>query len=713
MLGMGLCTTFVILLYAAGVGAEDDAGLASKETAPVIQKKSMRDRYCGILGAPARTDAAFKSAEKIHAEFGWGTITDPKWESKGSFFEFVHYDPGPPLSKDSMFIGYDGTSYTTLVCFNSPSLRKNVLADIEKIVKDPHTDGLLLDMVWWGSYRGPEDWCCCDHCQQQFKEKFGKELPVVKSFDWKSVDPVTMKQGIEWRRDSLEEFYRLVYGKVKSIRPDLPVAIHGQGAFFIDMGNFFAPLDALRLSDFAYWEWYGDGLFYSALLRGLSHQPTLGHAPYGSEFQASNWPASHQFPLSYSRDYINAVVSGMVAHGCRPIMLLDFSPNGLPKDSVSLMEPIYRAVKEKQQYIQDAAPLLYAAIVYSDATKTYYYRHDPERSLVPNLRGAFDVFQRLHVPVEFLCDLDLDLENLKKFKLVVLPNTAVLTKPQVQAITQYVREGGSILATYETSLYDELGEIQGNFALSEVLGLRYVSTRSNLYGDPSAGVKGGACLAPTGDFLLRIQNGFAPRTVFPLFMPGPSIVTDPSAGVTKATQSLDPRPGMIAGDPSAIPAVQVNQFGKGKSAYISAPLFKIYAHTGHLTPIAQSPALPLRHIPFSRRGWIMDLLRELVDELAPSPPIRMEGRAYLECTFFEQKEKNRLIIHLLNGIVREVGEVYPSDPARILVRKDFIKPAKIYSAWPEKKALQAKDEGDYWEITAPGTQIHQIVVLER
>jgi len=91
----------------------------------------------------------------------------------------------------------------------------------------------------------------------------------------------------------------------------------------------------------------------------------------------------------------------------------------------------------------------------------------------------------------------------------------------------------------------------------------------------------------------------------------------------------------------------------------------------------------------------------------------VEGQRRLECTFFEQKEKNRLIVHLLNSIVREVGEVYPSEPAKIIVRKDVIKPAKVYSAWPERKDLAIQDKGNYWEITTPGTRIHQIVVLER
>jgi hypothetical protein len=108
----------------------------------------------------------------------------------------------------------------------------------------------------------------------------------------------------------------------------------------------------------------------------------------------------------------------------------------------------------------------------------------------------------------------------------------------------------------------------------------------------------------------------------------------------------------------------------------------------------------------------MDLVRELVDELAPSPPIRIEGGAYLECMFFEQKEKNRLIVHLLNATVRELGEVHSMDPCRILIRKDFAKPRRIYSAWPKRMDLKPRDRGAYIEVDAPKTEIHQIVVIE-
>jgi hypothetical protein len=57
--------------------------------------------------------------------------------------------------------------------------------------------------------------------------------------------------------------------------------------------------------------------------------------------------------------------------------------------------------------------------------------------------------------------------------------------------------------------------------------------------------------------------------------------------------------------------------------------------------------------------------------------------------------------------------VYPIDPAKVLIRKDFVKPRKVYVAWPQRKNLKVEDRGEYLEVSVPETRIHQIVVIER
>ena len=49
--------------------------------------------------------------------------------------------------------------------------------------------------------------------------------------------------------------------------------------------------------------------------------------------------------------------------------------------------------------------------------------------------------------------------DLAKYSALILPNTALLSDEQCRRLRAYVDGGGSLLATFETSLYDELSLI--------------------------------------------------------------------------------------------------------------------------------------------------------------------------------------------------------------------------------------------------------------
>lgn len=115
----------------------------------------------------------------------------------------------------------------------------------------------------------------------------------------------------------------------------------------------------------------------------------------------------------------------------------------------------------------------------------------------------------------------------------------------------------------------------------------------------------------------------------------------------------------------------------------------------------------------SRRGWITDLTGELLDELAPDPPLRVEGPVMMETTFFEQSDKNRYIVHLFNSTTDKFGNSATLPAAKILIRGDFLRPSTAYSAWPERKPLQIQKTGTLFSVDVPETYIHQIVVLEK
>ena len=81
------------------------------------------------------------------------------------------------------------------------------------------------------------------------------------------------------------------------------------------------------------------------------------------------------------------------------------------------------------------------------------------------------------------------------FKLLILADAAALSDAQCAAIRAYVERGGSVLATFASSLYDELGVRRADFGLADVFGVSFAGSIDgpmqnsylNLETDPATG----------------------------------------------------------------------------------------------------------------------------------------------------------------------------------------------------------------------------------
>jgi beta-galactosidase GanA len=111
------------------------------------------------------------------------------------------------------------------------------------------------------------------------------------------------------------------------------------------------------------------------------------------------------------------------------------------------------------------------ALVYSEQTRRYYGgQRWQERSSGHEL-GMYHALVEARVPFEMVNDQLLDAEHLQPFKLLILPNIAALSKVQCEQLRQFVQRGGSLIATFETSLYDEQGKRRQNFGLADLFGV--------------------------------------------------------------------------------------------------------------------------------------------------------------------------------------------------------------------------------------------------
>ena len=86
------------------------------------------------------------------------------------------------------------------------------------------------------------------------------------------------------------------------------------------------------------------------------------------------------------------------------------------------------------------------------------------------LQGYYYSLLEARIPFEIVHDEDITRGRLAQYKVIVLPNAALLSDQTCAALRDYHHDGGAIVATFETSLYNEQGESRSNFALRDVFG---------------------------------------------------------------------------------------------------------------------------------------------------------------------------------------------------------------------------------------------------
>jgi len=123
-------------------------------------------------------------------------------------------------------------------------------------------------------------------------------------------------------------------------------------------------------------------------------------------------------------------------------------------------------------------------VVMGQRTQLFY--KPPRGTAMPQyMDGMYYALLEGRFLFDFVHEEKLAPEELKKYSALLLPNTALLSDEQCRQLRAYVDGGGSLLGTFETSLYTERNERRGDFGLADVFGIHkageIVGTNGNAY----------------------------------------------------------------------------------------------------------------------------------------------------------------------------------------------------------------------------------------
>src|SRR5207245_7490713 len=106
------------------------------------------------------------------------------------------------------------------------------------------------------------------------------------------------------------------------------------------------------------------------------------------------------------------------------------------------------------------------------------------------LQGLYYALLEGRFLFDFLHEKDLRPETLRRYRALLVPNAAHLGDEACRRIRAYAGAGGSVLATFETSRYDEWGERRDDLGLADLLG-------ANVAGE---------LIGPAGNSYMRIER---------------------------------------------------------------------------------------------------------------------------------------------------------------------------------------------------------------
>ena len=216
-------------------------------------------------------------------------------------------------------------------------------------------------------------------------------------------------------------------------------------------------------------------------------------------------------------------------------------------------------------------------VVMGQSTQLLYPGPATERSrqyMRETTHGIYQALLRGRFPFDYVHEERLEPERLRKYRALLLPNIAMLSDRQCQQIRDYVHAGGSIMASFETSLYDEDLKPRSDFALGDILGI----------------TKAGDVIGTNGNaFYARIErkhpilDGFADTN----WLPGAQNrvplkpLTDPVLTVVPGFVQYPPELAYPPVSRTNEPAVVLREVGSSRIAYFPGDIERTFWLTGH------------------------------------------------------------------------------------------------------------------------------------
>lgn len=527
--------------------------------------------------------------------------------------------------------------------------------------------------------------CYCESCRKNFYDFCGREIPKI-------LDPKdeTTQLWMQWHEMRSFELCKTWDQEMIRNNPNsrfIPNSYVGTSPFIDNkqLGDY---------SDVLFADYQGREKNMTPWFNGLTGKQlhaVLGDKPVGGIFSTGTaerrWKDSVQ-----EKAELELWVSEAVANGLRP-WFTKFSMQVFDDRWMPVVKDLYNKYRDWEKYLRHTESQAEVALMFSQHTVKKYALADRDKLVEKPINGFYHALIEARIPFDMIDSHYIDKEHLSKYKAIIMPNIAVLSDADCAALKEYVENGGAVLASYETSLYDENGKRREDFGLADLFGVhftgKYTVNELNAYinvkpqiGDPilSEGFGGDARMIGTEN---RVGIAFNPA--------------DFEASPYQAVPAFPDLP-MEEVYPRDVPAdyeeALYRKVGKGRVVFFNGDLGRCYWD----------------YLLVDYRRLISNSVRWAIEG---KDAVRVEGSGLIDVTAWRNEEG--LMIHLVNMTTTNAmrgpaSEILPMPNITLKVRNDLIKGDKVLSL--ENVAVTVERGDEYTSVTLPVLKLHEVVIFQ-
>jgi hypothetical protein len=292
---------------------------------------------------------------------------------------------------------------------------------------------------------------------------------------------------------------------------------------------------------------------------------------------------------------------------------------------------------------------------------------------------------------DFIHEDNLQPERLKKYSALILPNTALLSDEQCQQLREYVQQGGSLLGTFETSMYTEQNVRRSDFGLADVFGIHAAG--------PVIGRVGNS-----NPFYARIEkqhqilDGFVDTSILPgaEYRVPLAPVEAPVLTVIPGYPAYPPELSYPRQPHTNEPAVVLRETGKSRLAFFPGDIERTMWASGH-TDLSRLLQNTIR--------WVAG---------GQPAPVSVEGRGFIES--FAWETEAGFAVHVLNytnpnvhrGWVREF---YPIGEQKVRMQLPAGRKVTRVELLRAGKDIPFKTTGGAVELTISSVDDYEVAAI--